>query len=116
MQTPTPDPNHGGFLIQFLTYAWVVVVSMFGGLVSFIRRRNATTPKVPMKEQLGILFGELAISAFAGLITYWLCQYWGLHSALTAVFIAVSGHLGGKSIDAVARIWLGVIDKGNSAP
>ena len=113
MQAPTPDPNHGGLLIQFLTYLWVIVVSMFGGLVSFIRRRNATTPRPPLKEQLGILFGELAISAFAGLITYWLCQYWGLESALTAVFIAVSGHLGGKSIDAAGRIWLGIIDKGN---
>ena len=51
------------------------------------------------------------ISAFAGLITYWLCQYWGLHQAMTAVFVATSGHLGGKSIDAIGRIWMGVLNE-----
>ena len=116
MQAPNPDPHDSNLLIQVLTYAWVLLVSMFGGLVSFIRRRNATTPKVPLKEQVGILFGEMTVSAFSGLITYWLCLYWDLHPALTAVFIAISGHLGGKSIDAVGRIWLGIIDKGNQAP
>lgn len=111
MQAPNPDPNTSSTLMPILTYLWVMLIAMFGGLVSFIRRINKRTTPMPLRRLFITLAGELVISAFAGLITYWLCQYWGLHPAMTAVFVATSGHLGGKSIDAIGRIWMSVLDE-----
>ena len=111
MQPQTPDPNTSAIVMPILTYLWVALIAMFGGLVSFIRKLNKRTVPMPLRRLFLTLAGELVISAFAGLITYWLCQYWGLHQAMTAVFVATSGHLGGKSIDAIGHIWMGVLNE-----
>jgi hypothetical protein len=115
MPEPVTTSVSTPMLMPILTYIWVALIAMFGGLVSFIRRLNKRNTPMPMRRLFITLVGELVISAFAGLITYWLCQYWGLHPALTAVFVATSGHLGGKSIDAIGRIWMGVLDKGTQS-
>lgn len=97
-------------LAQAFTYGWVIALAALGGLVSFIRRLNKATKPKPLRLIFLKLGGELIISAFAGLITYWLCQYWSVPSPLEAVAIGVSGHLGGRAIDSVGRIWLAILD------
>lgn len=96
-----------------LTYVWVIALAMFGGLVAFIRRLNVATKSVPLKTIFLKLIGELAIAAFAGLLTFWLCQSWGLDGTMSALCVGVSGHMGGKAIDGIGRVWLAAIkDKG----
>lgn len=92
------------------TYGWVIALAALGGLVGFIRRLNASTAPKPLSIIFLKLGGELIISAFAGLITYWLCQYWQLSSPLQAIAIAISGHMGGRAIDGISRMWLAFLE------
>ena len=97
-------------LYSSITYLWVFGLSMLGGLVAFIRRLNASTKPLPLKRIAIKLVGELIIAAFAGLITFWLCQAWHIDGLFTAIAVGVSGHLGGKAIDGIAAIWLAILD------
>lgn len=82
--------------------------------MAFIRKLNQSTEPQPLKILFLKLCGELFVSAFAGLITYWLCQHWEMSTNMTATLVAVSGHLGGKTIDGVGRIWLAALEQGQT--
>lgn len=101
------DPTSFGLI----TYGWVLALSLMGGLVSFIRQCFKTRDKLPLRITLIWLVCELTISAFAGVVTFYLCEYWELDGLLTAVMVAVSGHLGGSAIDKIIRIWDAVTNK-----
>jgi hypothetical protein len=78
------------------TYGFMLGVAVIGGLVSFygkVRRKEV--------EALSVmhLIGEIATSAFAGLLTFWVCEYLGIQQILTAPIVGVSGHLGAKAIN-----------------
>lgn len=96
---PEKDPT----TYTALTYLWVGLLAMAGGLVAFIRRLN--TQEKP--QSLGVVFvkllGELIISGFAGIVTFYLCEHLGVAPLLTAVFVAISGHLGGNAIDVITK-------------
>lgn len=44
------------------------------------------------------LLGELMTSAFAGMVTFWLCESAGFSQMLTAALIGISGHMGSRAI------------------
>lgn len=77
------------------TYGFMLGIAVFGGLVSFYA-------KVSRGEVAALsimhLVGEIATSAFAGLLTFWLCEYFHVPQILTAPLVGVSGHLGAKAI------------------
>ena len=105
------DPTTYGVL----TYLWVLGLAMLGGLAAFIQRLNKSSKPQPLKTIFLKLAGELVIAAFAGLLTFWLCQAWGLDGTMSALAVGVSGHMGGKAIDGIGRIWLAAIkDKGGA--
>jgi hypothetical protein len=93
MQPPTPDKGPLDYTV--LTYAWVIFLSMFGGFASFV---------VKLKEgkvrafNITELVGDLVISAFAGIITFYLCQSAGFGNTFTAALVGISGHMGGRAI------------------
>ena len=82
-------------IADFLTYAWVFGLAMLGGAASFVRRVRSGQAKY---SNLIELIGELVVSAFAGLVTFFLCQSSKLDPMLTAAFIAISGHMGTRLI------------------
>lgn len=87
--------ERGPFDYHFLTYLWVFAVSAFAGLVSFFRKvRQGKARAFNIAE----LVGELATSALAGLLTFWLCEWGSVDKLLSAVCIAVSGHMGTRAI------------------
>ncbi len=86
-----------------LTYTWVLLLASAGGLVAFIRRLNNAKEPQPLKILLIKLLGELVISAFAGIVTFYLCEHLETQSLLTAVLVAISGHLGGNAIDVLTK-------------
>lgn len=88
---PEKDPTH----YSLLTYMWVFGLSAWGGAVSFIRKvRSGHTSRFNFLE----LIGELVTSAFAGVITFYLCESSGFSQLWTAVMVGVSGHMGTRAI------------------
>ncbi|WP_333662837.1 phage holin family protein [Acinetobacter sp.] len=100
------------FLAGLLTYGWIIALSMFGGLVAFIRRLNQAKEPQPLSVVFWRLTGELIVSAFAGIITVLLCIYWEMPLVLIGVLAGIAGHLGGKAIDTFVLIWKSVISGG----
>ena len=82
-------------IADLLTYAWVFGLAMLGGAASFVRRVRSGQAKY---YNIAELVGELVISAFAGLVTFFLCRSAGFDEMLTAAFIAISGHMGTRII------------------
>lgn len=91
MNMPEKDPTH----YSWLTYLWVFGLSAWGGAVSFFRKvKMGQTHKFNLIE----LIGELFTSAFAGVITFYLCESSGFSPLWTAVMVGVSGHMGTRAI------------------
>ena len=82
-------------IADLLTYAWVFGLAMLGGAASFVRRVRSGQSKY---SNIIELIGELVVSAFAGLVTFFLCQSAKFDPMLTAAFIAISGHMGTRII------------------
>lgn len=88
---PEKDP----FNYSLLTYAWVVVLSMWGGVVSYLRKvKDGVLHKFSIVE----LIGELFTAGFIGIITFWLCEWSDMSPLLSAALIAISGHMGSRAI------------------
>lgn len=76
-------------------YGFMLAVAIFGGLVSWmtkVRKGQVAAHNVMH------LVGELATSAFAGLIAFWLCAYLNTPGPLMACLVGVSGHMGTRAI------------------
>lgn len=86
-----------------LTYLWVGALSMAGGLVAFIRRLNKAKEPQPIYMIFLKLLGELIVSGFTGVVTFYLCEHLETQALLTAVLVAVSGHMGGNAIDLLTK-------------
>lgn len=88
-----------------LTYLWVFLLAISGGVVRFIRRLGRTDKKLTPFDICIKLFGELIISGFAGVLTFYLCEFYEINALLTAVLVGISGHLGGSAIDKIGKIF-----------
>lgn len=89
---PEKDP----FNYTIITYVWIFILSMWGGVVSFFKKvRDGKTRASNIMEFLG----ELSTSAFVGLATFFMCEHASIDRLLTAVFVAISGHMGTKAVD-----------------
>lgn len=88
---PEKDPATYGLV----TYAWVLLLSFWGGAVSFMRKLKAGEVRVFNVTEL---IGELVTSGFAGVITFYLCQWSNFPDLLTAALVGVSGHMGSRAI------------------
>ena len=88
-------PPKSPFNYEVFTYVWVFGLSAWGGAVSFIRKmREGKARPFNVME----LIGELVTSAFAGMLTFWLCEAANINPYLTAAFIGISGHMGSRAI------------------
>ena len=94
---PEKDPSN----YPLLTYLWVLLLSTWGGVASFLR--NAKLGKARPFNIMELL-GEVVISSFAGIVTFMLAQAADINSLLTAALVAISGHMGSRAIIA-AETW-----------
>lgn len=93
---PEKDPT----TYTWITYAWVMLVSAAGGTVNFARKmREGAVRAFNVTE----FVGEMITSAFAGVITFWLCEWSGVSPLLSAVLIAISGHMGSRAIFGIEK-------------
>lgn len=99
MDDPLPEKTITGF--QILTYAWVIGLSTWGGLVNYISKiKSGQLARFNLTE----LIGDICISGFTGLLTFWLCQTANFDELLTAVFVGISGHMGARMIGKIEHI------------
>lgn len=87
---------------SLVTYLWVFLLAILGGIVNFMRKLQAGHARV---FNLIEFIGEIVTSAFAGVITFWLCENAGFPALMTAAFVGVSGHMGSRAIFMIEN-WL----------
>jgi CHASE2 domain-containing sensor protein len=88
-------------------YALMLGVALLGGLVSWATKVRKGELKAHNVMQL---VGELATSAFAGLLAFWLCQWANTPGPLMAALVGIAGHMGTRAIGAfeswASRHWI----------
>jgi hypothetical protein len=108
------------FSYDLVTYLWVLGWAAMGGFVSFMRKlREGSARAFNFVE----FIGELFTSAFVGVLTFWICEWAGLSQMLSAVFIAITGHMGSRALfiaEKIAQKWFenkaGVITTDTTMP
>ncbi len=79
------------------TYGLMLGVALLGGFVSWYTKvRKGELPPWSLNH----LVGELATSALAGLLCFWMCEWAGFQPLLTAALTGIAGHAGTRSISA----------------
>jgi hypothetical protein len=78
-----------------LTYTWVFALATLGGIVSFTRKLKKGHARAFNVVEF---IGEIVTSAFAGVITFWLCEEANFSPLITAAFVGISGHMGSRAI------------------
>ena len=79
---------------SIITYIWVIAISISGGFCHHL----ICLKKGVMTFRLTALLGDLFISSFAGLMTFYLCEASEIHGPLQAVLVGTSGHMGSRTI------------------
>jgi len=87
---------------SLITYTWVFLLAILGGVVNFVRKLQSGHARA---FNIIEFIGEIVTSAFAGVITFWLCENAGMSPLMTAAFVGVSGHMGSRAIF-MAENWL----------
>lgn len=99
MDDPLPEKTITGF--QILTYAWVIGLSTWGGLVNYISKiKSGQIARFNITE----LIGDMFISGFTGVLTFWMCEAAGFNELTTAVCVGISGHMGARMIGKLENV------------
>lgn len=80
---------------HWLTYAWVLTLSAWGGIVKFLSRIKHRRSFRDALVDLGV---GLVTSTFAGVVTFFICEATKIEPMWSAVAIAISGHMGAEAI------------------
>ena len=95
---PEKDPNNTAYFVewlrQFMPYLTTFFLSTWGGVVNYITTLRSSCKKFNLRE----LAFDLIVSTFAGLITFYFCRSAGISETMSAVLIAISGHMGTRAI------------------
>jgi len=101
---PQNDPSN----YSLLTYAWVLILSVWGGITHYIKKvKSGALQRFSISE----LVGDIFISGFIGVMTFYLCEYAHFDKMLTAFLVGISSHMGTRGLmmlEEVAAKRLGV--------
>lgn len=89
------------FGYSVVTYVWVLLLAIWGGVVNFIQRLKRGEAKA---HNIVELIGEVVISAFVGVVTFYLCELSNFPQILTAALVAISGHMGTRALFVFERV------------
>jgi hypothetical protein len=81
-------------------------LATLGGFVSFCKKILQGG-----KWKIGEFVAEVATSAFAGVVTFYLCQWAELSQLGTAAMVGIAGHSSSKAIAAFDDILTNVLSK-----
>ena len=106
---PEKDPNNTALFVeclrQFMPYLTTFFLSTWGGVVNHITTLRSGRKKFQLKE----LIFDLVVSTFAGLITFYFCRSAGISETMSAVLIAISGHMGTRAIAGFETVYRRII-------
>jgi hypothetical protein len=95
VENPILEPEKTITGYALLTYAWVLALSTWGGMVNYLSKiRMGHITRFNITE----LIGDMFVSGFTGLLTFWMCEAAGFNELTTAVFVGISGHMGARMI------------------
>ncbi|UAA38211.1 phage holin family protein [Paraneptunicella aestuarii] len=101
---PMNDPNN----YNVLTYFWMLFIASWGGAVNYISRvKRGVVSKFSFLE----LMGELVISGFSGVLTFWLCEAMSVEPLFTAACVGIAGHAGGRTVYFLEQIMIKRLEK-----
>jgi len=101
MENPIPEPEKTITGYALLTYAWVLALSTWGGLVNYLSKvRAGAIARFNITELIGAMF----ISGFTGVLTFWMCEAAGFNELTTAVCVGISGHMGARMIGKLENV------------
>lgn len=78
----------------FVTYLWVALLSIWGGVANYVGKLKRGDSRFNILE----IFGEMLVSGFAGLMTFYVCYAVHTPEVVTAVAVGISGHMGARII------------------
>lgn len=82
------------FATTGIGFLWFLLLAAWGGTASYLSRiKKMKTPFSVME-----LVGEWTISAFAGIITAFICYEMQFSFFATAALTGIAGHMGGRAI------------------
>lgn len=95
----------GGGEPNWFTYALIVLISVWGGLINYLGRvrRGATW-------QIGELLIELAISSFAGLVIGLIAIACNVSPLMSMALAGLAGHAGGRTVFVLDRLYRSRLD------
>ena len=82
-------------------WMFILGLALFGGWASWWAK--VRDGKVHAYN-LSSLIGELAISAFVGVVVFFVCEYMNFPPLLTAAVVGVAGHMGTKALTLIEDI------------
>lgn len=77
-----------------LGFVWFFLIAVWGGTASYLARIRKSQAPFSIME----LVGEWTVSAFAGIITAFICYEMQLSFYVTAALAGIAGHMGGRAI------------------
>lgn len=100
--TPEIQPPKSPEDYAWFTYLWVFGLSGLGGFVAFLRKVKAGHARA---WNFAEFCGEVATSAFAGLLTFFLCENSHISPLMTAALVGISGHMGSRALFQLERFF-----------
>jgi hypothetical protein len=89
--------NKDPFGYPLSTYAWVFAIALTGGLVKYLNHTG--------RFSVFGLVRDLVTAGFAGLLTFWLCEWTNINGPLSAVLIATSGLMGTRALKEIENLY-----------
>lgn len=90
------------------TYAWVLALSIWGGLARHLQRRKSGEATRAFLLEFAC---DLIYSSFCGLLTFYMCQATQIDLMTTAALVGISGHMGSRLIFAMESMLQGHIKR-----
>lgn len=95
---PDKDPQN----YSFIQYAWVVGLSVWGGVVAYLQKIR----QVSIEFNFGAMVSEMITSSLAGILAFFICEMAGIGGLMSAICIAIAGHTGGEFVSRVkGGVW-----------
>jgi hypothetical protein len=79
------------------TYLWVFGIALIGGAVKYLNHSD--------RFSFIVLVRDLVTAGFAGILTFWLCEWLNISGSLSAVLIATSGLMGTRALKEAEKLY-----------
>jgi hypothetical protein len=93
--------KQGPLDFSWFTYAWVALLSFWGGIANYVSKVKRGDSRFNLLE----IFGEMIVSGFAGVMTFYICTASHTPEVVTAVAVGISGHMGARIITQIEQ-WI----------